>query len=246
MKQQITMAGRTDDGTIIPVSQPGKAGRKFPHLLDAISQIQQLYMIESTGQYISSDFLTLRGQLNYFSVGYGHGFLEGLVFLCITIVLIPIMDNPSWYRKLVSVIPFFEYKWFAYLVEYLPVIINAGLCSFLGKYYIGNITKKAINSLLMGRIFSLIMKALLYFVGLIWIAKHITPELAEKLASIRFLGSYDELYTFLVVFKQSLIKTAFLSFFVFTLAALTPFVFVWGIAWWRSYKASRDARKLRI
>ncbi|WDN91017.1 hypothetical protein BuS5_04030 (plasmid) [Desulfosarcina sp. BuS5] len=68
-------------GTIIPMgsSDAGSSNRIFPHLLDAISQIQQFYIIESKGKEIPDDFLTIRGKLNFFR-RFWRRFFRGAYF----------------------------------------------------------------------------------------------------------------------------------------------------------------------
>lgn len=48
-------------------------------LIDAISEIQQYYIIEKTGQDIPPEFLTIRGVMTFFTVGFKNGFIEGII-----------------------------------------------------------------------------------------------------------------------------------------------------------------------
>jgi len=49
------------------------------------------------------------------------------------------------------------------MVNLSPVLISGGLCCYLSKYYVGKISKSAIDWLLMGRLFSLVLKGLIIF-----------------------------------------------------------------------------------
>jgi len=66
-RESIGRPGDASTGVIIPIGGQGMGStrRLFPHLLDAISQIQQFYVIESSGEEIPDDFLTLRGKMNF-------------------------------------------------------------------------------------------------------------------------------------------------------------------------------------
>ena len=47
------------------------------NLLNAISEVQQFYVIESKGQNIPSEFLTLERTIDFFRIGITSGFHEG-------------------------------------------------------------------------------------------------------------------------------------------------------------------------
>jgi len=79
--------------------QPVRKG-KFPNLLSAVAQIQRYAMIEREGGEIPVDFLTIEGQLNFFNVGLGSGFVHGLFFLLSQMIsYAPMYRNTSSLRK---------------------------------------------------------------------------------------------------------------------------------------------------
>ncbi|MBU4029835.1 MAG: hypothetical protein KJ617_13410 [Proteobacteria bacterium] len=57
-------------------------------ILDAISDIQQFYVIEEMGQEIPGEFLTLKGSLSYFKIGAKSGMIEGVMLA----LLLPVVD----------------------------------------------------------------------------------------------------------------------------------------------------------
>jgi len=228
---------------VIPINNTGRAGR-FPDILDAISQIQQFYVIESTGE-IPEDFLTIRGTLNFFNVGFGAGFLESLLFMLLSIIILPISNNVYILNFFKRYITLFELKIFLYFLDFLPIIISAGLCCFLSKYYIGRITKKAINSLLAGRLFSMTIKGMIYFVVFIFLSKLITVKRAVYIASLPiFHKYYYSIYYMLLGLKVSLIRTAFITLVVFFIAIIIPFIFIWGVSWYRKIKLIVASKRL--
>jgi len=242
-KQPVGNSGDTSTGLIIPVGQSqGAASRIFPHILDAISQIQQFYVIEASGQEIPDDFLTIRGQLNFFNVGFGAGFLEALVFALIMSLILILSSDDATRQAIAQYFPMINSSIFLWVINLLPVIISGGLCSYLSRNYIGKITKKAIDAFLMGRVFSLILKGLLLCFLMIWVSNCITPDSAWHFAQWMSLKKYDlaiRIYYILLAVKPLLIKRAYELLAVFGLAVIMPFLIIWGVALIRRIKTVR-------
>ncbi|PIP39025.1 MAG: hypothetical protein COX19_09340 [Desulfobacterales bacterium CG23_combo_of_CG06-09_8_20_14_all_51_8] len=242
-KQSIGNSGDTSTGMIIPVGQStGSTGRIFPHILDAISQIQQFYVIEASGQEIPDDFLTLRGQLNFFNVGFGAGFLEALIFALIMSVILILSSDDVTRQVIAGYFPMINSSIFLWVLNLLPVIISGGLCSYLSRNYIGKITKKAIDSFLLGRVFSLILKGLVLCFLMIWVSNCITPDSAWRFSQVVSLKKYDlaiRIYYILLAVKPLLIKRAYELLAIFGLAVIMPFLIIWGVALIRRMKAIR-------
>ena len=62
-------------------------------LLDAISEIQQYYVVERSGSTIPVDFFTLGGKLAFFEVGFKGGFLCGLISAFLTPIAIGVIEK---------------------------------------------------------------------------------------------------------------------------------------------------------
>ena len=243
-KQPVGNSGDTSTGMIIPVGQSqGTTSRIFPHILDAISQIQQFYVIEASGQEIPDDFLTIRGKLNFFNVGFGAGFLEALVFALIMSLILIISSDDGTRQAIARYFPLINSNLFLWVINLLPVIISGGLCSYLSRNYIGKITRKAIDSLLLGRVFSMILKGLVLCFFMIWISNCINPHSAWTFSEWMSLKKYHvaiRIYYILLSIKPLLIERAYELLAVFGLAVIMPFLFIWGVALIRRIKASRD------
>ena len=139
--------GDSSTGMIIPVDPSGgSSSRLFPHILDAISQIQQFYVIEASGQEIPDDFLTCGGKLNFFNVGFGAGFLEALVFALIMSLILILSADETTRQSIAGYFPMINSSVFLWSLNLLPVMISGGLCSYLSRNYIGKITRKAIDA----------------------------------------------------------------------------------------------------
>ena len=244
-REYLGSPGDVSSGMIIPVDQSGggSTNRLFPHILDAISQIQQFYVIEASGQPIPDDFLTIRGKLNFFNVGFGAGFLEALLFAFFMSVIMILVSDDNTKEAIARYFPLIRNSFFLWSVNLLPVLISGGLCCYLSRCYIGRISKKAVDSLLLGRVFSMILKGLLVFFLMTWISKGITAQSAWTFARWVSFHRYHfatRIYFILMAMKPLLIKRAFELLAIFGLAVIMPFLIIWGVAWVRKIKAARD------
>ena len=236
--------GDSASSVIIPVGgQTGSTTRIFPHLLDAISQVQQFHVIEVTGQEIPSDFLTIRGVLNFFNIGFGSGLLEGLVFMLLMAVTFPLEGDRALMLKVARWFPMMGSEVFLWTLDLSPMIIAACLCSYLSRYYEGEISKKAINALLTGRMSSLLLHAMLIFVGLIMLSHYISPSTAWRVADFVSLRHHDlamRIYRVVMELKPLLIRRAFQVSLALMLAVAMPFVTIWFVSWFKRIRMARD------
>jgi len=68
------------NATIITTGNGGGIPRP-KNIINAISDIQQFYVIEQQGQDIPAEFLTLEGSLDFFCIGIKSGLNEGVFLL---------------------------------------------------------------------------------------------------------------------------------------------------------------------
>lgn len=247
-RESLGSPGQASTGMVIPIGQSGgRTGRFFPHILDAISQIQQFYVIEVSGREIPDDFLTIRGKLNFFNVGFGAGFLEALLFAFLMSIILILVSDTTTRQAVAQYFPLINSTVFLWMVTLLPVIISGGLCCYLSRCYVGKITRKAIDSLLLGRVFSLVLKGLIIFFLLIWFSKLINAHSAWIMATWASFKRYHlatRIYYILMAMKPLLIERAFEVLCIFGLAMVMPFLIIWGVAWMRRAKASRDLSRM--
>ncbi|MEJ2690848.1 MAG: hypothetical protein P8130_13050 [Deltaproteobacteria bacterium] len=212
-------------------------GRYFQprNLLNAISEIHQFYVIEGKGQNIPAEFLTLERTLEFFKIGVKSGFHEGVVL----IFLFPIFYFylfPFVFQKLdlVSRILFG-------CVPYLVLIINTVMCSYISRYYVGNITRKSINSLLLGRAMSLLLKAFLLYVLYLVISRVSTPENIWKI--VQWFGSRaSKIYYGFFEIKPYLLPVATESALLMMVAAIFPYGSVYLLDLWHRHRIKRNAK----
>jgi len=135
-------------GDIVPVGQTRSSTQSiFGNIIDAISQIQQFAVIERSGQDIPDDFLTIRGKLNFFNMGFGNGFIEGIVFAFLTALTLPIMSDDGLKLYVEHYFPLAHSKLFLWALTCTPIIIDGvilqakndfGLIMFSPLHYVGD------------------------------------------------------------------------------------------------------------
>ena len=111
-------------------------------IINVISDIQHYCMAEKLGKALPAEYLTLENALGFFGVGAKSGLTEGLFLLlllpAVEFYLVPfVLKSPSLFLKtMFGSFPF------------LPVIANTFLCAYISQYFVGVVTRKAINAFL--------------------------------------------------------------------------------------------------
>jgi hypothetical protein len=226
--------GANDTNAPIITTDSGRI-YKPKNLLNAISEIQQFYVIEGKGQNIPAEFLTLERSLDFFKIGIKSGFHEGVAL----VMLFPVFNFylfPFVFQKL-DVVSHFLLG----CVPYLALIINTLMCSYISRYYVGNITRKGINSLLMGRAMSLLLKAFLIYVIYLILVRVSTPTAMWQLA-IHFGSKAEKIYYGFFEIKPYLLPVATESAMLMVAAAIFPYSSVYLLDLWNRYKIKRNAK----
>lgn len=222
--------------TIIPLGESGR-GYRPRNIISAISEIQQFYVIESQGQNIPSEFLTLEGSLDLFKIGMRSGFNEGLfimlLFPVFSFYLLPFVIDTSdlLVRVMVSLVP------------YLALVINTFLCIYIGRYYVGNITRRAINSLFIGRGMILLLKGFLIYVLYQLLFRLSTPEYVWAAAQ-KFSNPERVYYGYLSILPQ-LVPLATETAIGMCFAAVGPYITAYLLDRWRQRKARKNLEKIQ-
>ncbi len=234
MAKEWESRGQNDTNAQIITTDSGRIYRPR-NLLNAISEVQQFFVIESKGQDIPGEFLTLEHTLDFFKIGIKSGFHEGFAL----VLLFPVFHFylfPFVFQKLdfVSHILFGS-------IPYLVLIVNTAMCCYISRYYVGNITRKAINSLLMGRAMSLLLKAFLLYVIYLALYRLSTPENIWKLA-MQFGSRAEKIYNGFFEIKPHLMPVATESSILMVVAAIFPYGSVYLLDLWRRYRIKRNAK----
>ena len=126
-------------------------------------------------------------------------------------------------------------------IPYLVLLINTAMCTYISRYYVGNITRKAINSLLLGRAMSLLLKAFLVYVIYLLLYRLSTPENVWKLV-IHFGSMAEKIYYGFMEIKPHLLPVAVKSSVLMVVAAICPYGSVYLLDLWHRYRIKRNAK----
>lgn len=206
-------------------------------ILDAISDIQQFYVIEEMGQEIPGEFLTLKGSLSYFKIGAKSGMIEGVMLA----LLLPVVD--FYLLPFILKSPGLILKIIFGFIPYMPVIINTFLCAYVGRYYVGNITRKAINSLFSGRMMVLIAKSFMVYVFYKILTGLSTPERIWSLAQHANKNAEVIYYGYMTMLPH-IMPVATRCSILILVAAILPYGSVFIIDLWRRSKIKRNHARI--
>ena len=230
--------GRQGDGggrgnaQILPYGQQRTGELKPRGLLSAISDIQRYYVMER-GQDIPGEFLTIEGSLDYFKIGAKSGFGEGLLLF----LLFPLME--FWFIPFMLKNPPLSVQLMFAALPAFMIAINTGLCAYVGKFYIGRLTRKAINSLFVGRSMALIAKGILIFLLYYFVSHLATPKNVWSVAKL-FGDNAESFYYRFFEMKPHIIPAGVKALVFLTIGALGPYGAVYMLDWWRRHKIRRN------
>jgi hypothetical protein len=236
MAREYENKGQNDTNAQIITTDSGRI-YKPKNLLNAISEVQQFFVIESKGQNIPSEFLTLERTLDFFKIGLKSGFHEGFAL----VLLFPVFHFylfPFVFKKL----DLFSHFIFG-SIPYLVLLVNTAMCCYISRYYVGNITRKAINSLLVGRAISLLLKAFLIYVLYLLLYRLSTPENVWKLAE-QFGARAQDIYVGFFEVKPHLQPVANKTAVLMVTAAVFPYGSVYFLDLLHRYRVKKNKKSI--
>lgn len=181
-------------------------------LLDAISEIQQYYVVERSGSPIPKDFFTISGQLAFFEIGVKGGLISGLITALLSPFAIGVVEqyipifgdkNPTSFDMV-----------FAFILSLSYTLGYAVFYGSLGRYYIGEVSKAAIKNLLKGLAAGAIFKMFVALIGFHFLFFALEPSrLAPVILKFSGIIKHDTLnaiYVWLVQFRPVFLKASFM------------------------------------
>jgi len=216
-------SGGTSKGDVFLGTTPYPGSPKG--LLDAISEIQQYYIVERSGSIISDDFLTFKGKLGFFEVGFKGALVSGFISVLLTPFAIGVVQK--YIPIFGSYQPTLFDKTFAIILATSFSVGYALFFSVLGKYYIGGISKTAVKNLMGGLITGAILKMILAFImfHFIYFVVLEPVRLAKLLLKLRSFIKYETLnsiYLWLLDFKPVFLTSAYFIVFTTFLLIIIP------------------------
>lgn len=219
-----------DSGTII-ITDESSGPIKAKSLIHAMSEIEQFSVAEMSSE-IPGGSLPTATSLSFFEVGVKAGILIGFF----TTATSPLMMAAS--ERLVPIFGSFDYSLFDKLFSF-TLSISFTICyaffifSILSHSYVGNITKKAINSLVSGIIISIMTKSFLilllfHYISLTLINPESVSNILIDIQNSGFFPYWDfgSIFSWIMRFKQVLIPSAYFIFVINTIFAFIVFMAV--------------------
>jgi hypothetical protein len=206
-------------------------------IINVISDIQHYCMAEKMGKDLPAEYLTLENSLGFFGVGAKSGLTEGLFLLlllpAVDFYLVPfVLKSPSLFLKtMFGSFPF------------LPVIANTFLCAYISRYFVGVVTRKAINSFFTGRMLVLIFKSFMIYVFYTLLTGLSTPERVWQLAQYSTKNGEAIYYGYMTMLPNIMPIATRCSLLVMV-AAILPYGIVFLMDMWRRSKIKRNHARI--
>ncbi len=215
--------GKEGQDQLIPVTtQPGY--QKPKSFIDALSQIQNFYVIEHEAGPLPADFFTLKEKIEFTGVGFKSVIASALVSLFFTPIFIGVIEKHI--PIFGSYDPSFVDKVFAFI---LTAVFTLGYSLFLAtktpRYYIPNVCRSAINLLLSGMSIAAIVKmviALIFYHTLWAIPDGTWARWLLHLKGYVSLETLDTIFRWWVSFKPVFLTSSYLVVVMTILMILIP------------------------
>jgi hypothetical protein len=206
-------------------------------IINVISEIQHYCMVEKLGKALPAEYLTLENSLGFFGVGAKSGLTEGLFLLlllpAVEFYLVPfVLKSPSlFWKTMFGSFPF------------LPVIANTFLCAYISRYFVGVVTRKAINAFFTGRMLVLIFKSFMIYIFYTLLTGLSTPERVWQLAQYSNKNAEAIYYGYMTMLPNIMPIATRCSLLVMV-AAILPYGIVFLMDMWRRSKMKRNHARI--
>lgn len=233
------MSSKNSQRNDVFLGEQPEAHGKPKGLLDAISEIQQYYVVERSGSTIPEDFFTISGKLAFFEVGFKGGFISGMISALLTPFAIGVVE------RYIPIFGTYETSLFDRIFAFaIALSFTLGYAFFfanLGKYYIGGITKSAIKNLLGGVVTGATLKMFIAFMGFhfiyfVLLDPHRLADWLLKLSGTLKHETLNGIYLWLLEFRPVFLTSAYFVVFTTVLMIVIPII---GIM-----KGARKTRKI--
>ncbi len=130
-----------------------------------LSEIQRYYVIESRIEELPKEYFTTSQILEYFRAGFKRGLLESFLF----VIIVPFLQiiYPSFKYYFLNAVTT-NAMLLLQILSYSPIVLSTIFMIYIGRYYQGSMTKRAILALINGRILAFILKGILFYFLIQW------------------------------------------------------------------------------
>jgi hypothetical protein len=132
-------------------------------LIDAMSEIQQYYLVEQSGQPLHKDFFTMNHVMGFSRVGLHSAFRDSIVWLSLYVLVGTIVYyvQENYLAERTTQILLWTVKgsplcWFIKIASFGGLFFSTSVCVLISRYYTGMTPKRAINTLFLTRAMFLI------------------------------------------------------------------------------------------
>lgn len=195
--------------------------------LDVVSIIENYFLAEKNGNNLPNNLLTLKGKIIISEVGFKGAAISGIISILLT---------PFCVGVLQKFIPIFGSYRFTIFDEVFAMALTVSfaigyglIIASTGKYYIGNLSKKAINWLMLGLSMAGILKIVVAFVlyNMVYIFVLDNDRTAYYIMKLYPSVSYatlNKLFIFLMEFKSTLLVSSIFVILTTALMITVPWV----------------------
>lgn len=169
------------------------------NLIEAVSQIQQWHLAESSGQPFRSDFFTFEHTMGFIMVGIRQSLTDSVLWLFAYVVFGMIFLFAQEFGSLEKTTDLFFWKvqgsvpyWFSKIASYGGLAFSTFLCCYASRYYCGVVPKKAVSTIYHTRLFFLICFSLVAFLGLGLLYKYLSDDTVYRLYSWLALHGFTQ------------------------------------------------------
>ncbi len=204
------------------------------NLLTALSEIQHYFLFEKRGQQFDPEYFTMNHVMGYMNVAVRSAWWDSVIFVAVFLfgsTVIYFMQGTyitdSATQIFVWTVTGSVFYWFAKIASFSGLVFSTILCTWMSRYYIGVVPRKAINTLFGTRLVLLMSLSLLLYFGLGTLSGILSDRVISQITGI-LAGTNQiaaaKVYSFLHdYFRRALFESAILSIVAGTFSGLLPF-----------------------
>ena len=211
------------------VIQTGSMVHQKPkNLLDAISNIQWYYAVESGGSEVPTEFFTLRDNMEYYWIGLRSALGSAIIGIFMTPFFMGVLEK--YIPVFGSTTPSnFDVTFTILLALSFSLVYSLLLACYVGRYYYGTVTKQAIRQLVGGfslanigkMFFAIILYNFIYFKVL---EKGYLTKLLHKMYPAVKYETLNKIYVWALEFREVFITSTVFVVLTTTLVVVLPIV----------------------
>ena len=204
------------------------AHQKPKNLLDAISNIQWYYAVESGGSEVPPEFFTLRDSIEYYWIGLRSAIGSAIIGIFMTPFFIGVLEkyipvfgttNPGA----------FDMTFTIFLAMAFSIGYSLLLACYVGRYYYGTVTRQAIKNLVSGfslaniikMFFAIILYNFIYFK--ILEKGYLTKLLYKMYPAVKY-ETLNKIYIWAIEFREVFITSTVFVTLTTILIVILPIV----------------------